>query len=200
MCRLFETIKIIEGEPQNISLHDERLNRSRRILYGMNDLLRLAEYIRVPDQNNKGMARCRVIYGRSFSSMEFSSYSPAKIQTLKLVESDSLIYDHKYLDRNCLNALIDKTAADDILIVRNGCITDASYANVVFTDGRRRVTPDTPILCGTMRELLLRNGVIKEERITADDLHRFTHFRLINAMLGFDAPWLPVKNLLFNVV
>jgi 4-amino-4-deoxychorismate lyase len=200
MCRLFETIKIIEGEPQNISLHDERLNRSRRILYGMNDLLRLAEYIRVPDQNNKGMARCRVIYGRSFSSMEFSSYSPAKILTLKLVESDSLIYDHKYLDRNCLNSLIDKTAADDILIVRNGCITDASYANIVFTDGHRWLTPDTPLLGGTMRELLLRNGVIKEERIMADDLHRFTHFRLINAMLGFDAPWLPVKNLLSNVV
>jgi len=200
MCQLFETIKIIGGEAQNIFLHDERLNRSRRLLYGMNDLLRLSEYIMVPDQYKEGVARCRVTYGRSFSSIEFSSYSPAKIQTLKLVESDTLIYDHKYLDRSHLNALIDKSAADDILIVRNGCVTDASYANVVFTDGRRRVTPDTPLLCGTMRELLLRNGVIKEERITLEDLPKFTHFRLINAMLGFDAPWLPLKNLIYNAV
>jgi 4-amino-4-deoxychorismate lyase len=200
MCRLFETIKIVEGEPQNISLHDERLNRSRRILYGLDDLLRLSEYIRVPDQYNKGMARCRVVYGEAFSSIEFSSYSPAGIQTLRLVESDKLIYDHKYLDRSCLAALIDKAAADDILIVRNGCITDASYANIVFTDGRRHVTPDTPLLPGTMRDLLLRNEVIREERITVDDLPKFTHFRLINAMLGFDAPWLPLKNLIYNVV
>lgn len=200
MCQLFETIRIIGGETKNIYLHDERLNRSRRILYGMSDLLRLSEYIRVPDQYNKGMARCRVVYGEAFSSIEFSTYSPAKIQTLKLVESDTLIYDHKYLDRSCLTALIDKTAADDILIVRNGCITDASYANIVFTDGRRRVTPDKPLLRGTMRELLLRNEVIMEEKITVDDLPKFTHFRLINAMLGFDAPWLPMKNLIYNVV
>jgi len=195
MYQLFETIKIAGGEPQNLHLHDERMNRSRHILFGMYDLLKLADYISVPDHSKNGIVRCRVTYGTIFNSIEFLPYNPARIFTLKLVKAETLVYDHKYLDRSRLTALIDKSAADDILIIYNGCITDASYANIVFTDGRHWITPDTPLLCGTMRELLLRTRVIKEERILADDIPRFTHFRLINAMLGFDAPLLPVCNI-----
>lgn len=46
MCRLFETIKITDGTPGNLYLHDQRLNRSRRKLYGLTDDLRLSDYIR----------------------------------------------------------------------------------------------------------------------------------------------------------
>ncbi len=49
MCQLFETIKIIGGEPQNLSLHEERMNRSRNELFGSKDLLKLSDYITVPD-------------------------------------------------------------------------------------------------------------------------------------------------------
>jgi 4-amino-4-deoxychorismate lyase len=196
MCQLFETIKIIGGKTQNLYLHDERMNRSRHILFGTYDKLKLSDYISVPDNAKNGIVRCRVTYCKSIISTEFSLYSPAKTMMLKLVDAGALVYDHKYCDRGPLMALIDKNTADDILIFRNGCITDASYANIVFTDGRRWVTPDTPLLCGTMRELLLRKGVIKEERILANDIPRFTHFRLINAMLGADGPLLPVCNII----
>lgn len=196
MCQLFETIRIIEGEPQNLYLHDERINRSRHILFGLSDHLKLEDYLLVPDHAKNGTVRCRVTYKATFTSMEFLPYSPARILTLKLVEAASLVYDHKYMDRSLLTALVDKNAADDILIKRNGCIADASYANIVFTDGLRWITPDTPLLHGTMRELLLRKGVIKEARMLVGDIPRFTHFRLINAMLGFDAPLLPVKNII----
>jgi hypothetical protein len=47
-----------------------------------------------------------------------------------------------------------------------------------------------------MRERLLRDGIIEAERITVDTLGRFTHFRLINAMLGFDSPLLPIENII----
>lgn len=193
MCRLFETIKIIDGEPRNLSLHDERMNRARRELFGRNDLLKLSDYISVPDSDKKGITRCRVIYAISIHSVEFSPYSPANIKTLKIVDAGSMVYNHKYLDRGQLTALIDKRAADDILLIRNGCVTDVSYANIVFTDGERWVTPGTPLLHGTMREFLLRKGVIQTDRITMNDLSLYTHFRLINAMLGFDAPLLPVS-------
>jgi len=196
MCQLFETIRIIEGEPQNLYLHDERMNRSRHILFGLSDHLKLSDYLLVPDHAKNGTVRCRVTYEATFTSIEFLPYTPAKISSLKLIEAAALVYGHKYLDRQPLTALIDKTIADDILVVQNACITDASYANIVFTDGRLWITPDKPLLCGTMRELLLRKGVIKQEPIRVDDIPRFTHFRLINAMLGFDAPLLPVKNII----
>jgi len=195
MCQLFETIRIIGREPQNLALHEERMNRSRRQLFGNNDLLKLSDYITVPDADKDSITRCRVIYDKSVSSIEFSPYIPANIKTLKTVNAGTLTYDHKYLDRSRLTALIDKRTADDILIIKDGCVTDVSYANIVFTDGERWITPDTPLLHGTMRELLLRKGVIKMNKITINDIPLFTHFKLINAMLGFDAPLLPVTNI-----
>ena len=196
MCRLFETIRITDGNPVNLDLHEKRLNRSRRKLFGLYDDLRLSGFIRVPEDCSKGVFRCRVIYGQEVVSTEFTPYVPAAVRTLRLVHADTLAYDHKYLDRSGLTGLINRDLADDILIVKEGKITDTSYSNVVFSNGKQWVTPDTPLLGGTMREKLLADGIIKAERITAATLSRFTHFRLINAMLGFDAPLLPITNII----
>lgn len=196
MCLLFETIKIVDGEPVNLALHEKRMNSSRRKLFGKDDILQLSEVIQVPDEFKTGLIRCRVIYETTFKSIEFSPYFPAQIKTLKLVNADSLSYDLKYLDRSCLSALINKSIADDILIIKEGCITDSSFANIVFTDGKFWYTPDTPLLCGTMREKLISEGIIETQRITVDDLSQFTHFRLINAMLGFGSALLPISNII----
>jgi len=193
---LFETIKIVNGKPENLAFHDKRMNFSRQKLFGNNDILRLSEFIQVPEEFKTGLARCRVIYESSIKSTEYSSYVPAVIKTLKLVYADTLIYDFKYLDRSCLTRLIDTSTADDILIIKNGCITDSSFANIVFTDGKRWVTPDTPLLCGTMREKLLVKGIINTEKVTIDNLSQFTHFRLINAMLGFSSHILSTNNII----
>jgi 4-amino-4-deoxychorismate lyase len=196
MCLLLETIKILEGVPRNISFHNERMNRSRLKLFGNIDPLKLSDYITVPENAREGIVRCRVIYGSLIKSIEYSPYIFPDIRTLGIVDAGTLIYDLKYLNRSLLTSLVNKSIADDILIVRDGCITDASFANIVFTDGKRWVTPDTCLLQGTMREMLLRKGIIKSEKITTDNLSDFTHFRLINAMLCFDAPLLPVSNII----
>ena len=195
MSLLFETIRICNGEPFNLVLHEQRLNLSRRKLFGSTGGISLARHIRIPDGCRSGAYRCRVIYEESIISTEFMPYLPASVRTIKIVTADDIDYSLKYLDRTCLTGLIDRNAADDVLIVKNGRVTDTSYSNIVFTDGRQWLTPDTPLLRGTMREKLLLEGTIKEERITADDLNRFTHFRLINAMLEFNAPLLPIKNI-----
>jgi len=193
MSRLFETIRIFEGKPINLNLHNERMNRSRQILFGKNDELKLEKHINVPDNAKEGIFRCRIIYAESVISVEYTPYSTAIIKTLKTVEAGSLVYDHKYLDRSSLISLIDKTIADDILIIRNGCITDTSYTNIIFSDGRQWFTPDPPLLPGTMRELLIRKGLIKACRITINDIRSFSHFRLINSMLGNEGPLIPVS-------
>ena len=195
MNLLFETIRICDGTPENLRLHEKRPNFSRQRLYGSTCEISLADHISIPDDCLTGVNRCRVIYEESIISVEFIPYQPAAVRTLKVVHADDIDYSLKYLDRTCLTSLVDLKTADDVLIVKNGCLTDTSYSNIVFTDGRKWVTTDTPLLQGTMREKLLREGAIKKERITPVDLGRFTHFRLINAMLGFDAPLLPVKNI-----
>lgn len=196
MCRLFETIRILDGEPQNLVLHEKRLNASRRKLFRITGAISLTEHVSVPDDCLTGVYRCRVIYDESVVSVEFIPYQPATVRMLKVVHADEIDYSLKYLDRTCLTGLIDREVADDVLIIKNGFVTDTSYSNIVFTDGRDWITPDTPLLKGTMREKLLLDGTIIEERITVDDLGRFTHFRLINAMLGFDAPILTMANII----
>jgi 4-amino-4-deoxychorismate lyase len=192
---LFETIRIERGIPLNLSFHEERMNRSRFELFGKSDFIRLADHLSIPQYSSK-IIRCKVIYEQSVLSVAYSPYEPAKIRTLKLVDAGTLDYEYKYLDRNQLTSLIDKRVADDILIVRNGCITDASFANIAFTDGKQWFTPDTPMLKGTMRENLLKTGIIQTERITAGDLRQFKSFRLINAMLGFEGHLVPVSNII----
>lgn len=196
MCLLFETVKIFDGKPENLVLHDKRMNLSRQKLFGSDKELHLSGFIKVPGEYKGGTVRCRVTYGNSMISTEFSHYIRANIKTLKLVHAGALKYDLKYLDRSALTSLINKDLADDILIVKDGFITDTSFTNIAFKDGGSWKTPDTPLLSGTMREKLLNEGIIIAERITVDDLNRFSHFRLFNSMLGFDSPVLPVSNIL----
>jgi len=79
-----------------------------------------------------------------------------------------------------------KGSTDEILIVQNTLITDTSIANIAFFDGERWLTPKEPLLIGTTRARLLDEQKIFEQDINVADLHKFTAFALMNAMIGFD--------------
>jgi 4-amino-4-deoxychorismate lyase len=79
-----------------------------------------------------------------------------------------------------------KGLADDVLIVKNGWITDTSFANILFFDGKRWLTPEKPLLKGTQRENLLRQGLIFQANISPASLPDFSKARLINAMIRFE--------------
>lgn len=74
-----------------------------------------------------------------------------EIRSLRLVAADDeLDYHLKYADRSALARLLQRRDdCDEILIVRDGAITDTSYSNVAFsTDGNtlRRI-----LSCSTAR-------------------------------------------------
>ena len=119
--------------------------------------------------------KCRIVYGRSLSEISFAPYVPREIRSLRLVAADDeLDYHLKYADRSALARLLQRRDdCDEILIVRDGAITDTSYSNVAFFDGRKYVTPDTFLLNGTRRQYLLGTGVLTECRITPSDLGGF---------------------------
>ena len=105
---------------------------------------------------------------------------------LAVVRTDAIEYRHKYADRSCIEHLMTGIPADDILIVREGLVTDTSYANIAFFDGAHWLTPSSPLLPGTARARLLDEGRIHPEEIRIADLGRFSMVVLMNAMLGFD--------------
>jgi 4-amino-4-deoxychorismate lyase len=85
---------------------------------------------------------------------------------------------------------------DDILIVKNGYITDASFASVVFHDGAKWITPSTPLLAGTTTARLLECHAIIAGEIRKGDLRHFKKAALINAMIDLeDASLLGIENI-----
>jgi 4-amino-4-deoxychorismate lyase len=96
-------------------------------------------------------------------------------------------YRFKYTNRERLNLLFEQRGnCDDILIVKNGFITDSFIANVVFFDGRKWWTPDTPLLPGTQRARLIHEKKISVCPVTPDDLPKYEKAGLINAMQDLD--------------
>ena len=187
MCPLLETIKVKNGRLQNLELHQERVNRSRFELMGLKGPLQLESIIQVGDDVKQGIFKCRVVYGKTFGKIEFIPYHPKQVKTLKVVFDDEIEYNYKFSDRTHLEKLLlQKGECDDILIVKHGLVTDNSYANIIFFDGICWYTPNQPLLRGTKRESLITSGKIKSTEIKINDLHKFSKFALINAMLDFD--------------
>ena len=180
---MFESIKIVDGVPQHLDLHTARINRSRRILFGSEDIIDceniLAGY-RIP---RAGIYKCRFMYGRTPGDVEFIPYRQRHISSLVLVRDDAIRYDHKYTDRSSLERYSTGNENEEACIVQNGLITDTTYTNLVFTDGREWITPSTPLLRGIQREYLLSIGAIREAPLKPEDLGRFSEAILINAMM-----------------
>lgn len=187
MYRLIESIKVQNKQLLNIEWHDRRFNETRRKLYGKFSTVELQKLIFLPELADNNVYKCRVLYGPDIDEVDVQLYIPRNLKTLKLVEDNEIDYRFKYEDRSAFeNLMTQKGEADDILIVKKGCITDTSYSNIIFYDGSKWITPDTYLLNGTQRQRLLYEGKIVEERITPEDLHKFEMMKPINAMLNIE--------------
>ena len=187
MSQLFESIKCADGKLLNLEFHQERFNRSRKEYFESNKILLLEEIISIPEECKSGIYRCRISYTEKIEKVEFLPYQFRKVESLKLVYDDSADYRFKYSDRQYLTKLFGKREnCDDILIVKNGYITDSYTANPIFFDGEIWCTSDTILLPGTQRAKLLQEGKIFIQRITPDDLSKFSKVGLINAFQSID--------------
>ena len=187
--KLLETIRFENGKFENLEFHQRRMNHSRKALFGCKISFSLPEVLRQHIKNtpNKGLFKCRLIYSTQIEKVELVPYFIPGTHSLKIVSDDHISYAHKFFDRKAIDKLYkQKSACDDILIVKNGLITDTSYANILFYNGTHWVTPEQPLLQGTQRALLLEKEIIKTASIRVEDLVNFENARLINAMIRFE--------------
>lgn len=184
---LLETIKVQNRKLQNIHWHNQRLNRTRQLLFNSTSNWDLNQIIEVPIGLTNDVYKCRLVYGLGIEKIEFETYTPKSIQTLKVIHNNEIDYAFKYANRNALHTLYtQKGNSDDILIVKNGLVTDTSYCNIAFFDGQRWLTPKQPLLQGTHRAFLLSQNIIHPAEITIADLKRFQYFKLFNAMMNWN--------------
>lgn len=200
MSLLFETIKVKNGELQNIEFHNRRLKNSTRNLFGVKTNIQLEEIIKVPSDFSSGIYKCNVIYDTSIKEIKFAPYKMKNILRLKLVECNQIDYRYKYLDRSHLRKLFTQVQCsenEEILIIKNGFVTDTSYSNVALFNGDDWITPSTPLLAGTKRARLLKEKIIFERVITIEHLKEFRKAKLINAMIELDdAPSIPIETII----
>jgi 4-amino-4-deoxychorismate lyase len=106
------------------------------------------------------------------------------LKKFQVVINEEIEYPFKFSDRSALESLlVEKSIADEIILVQHGLITDTSFSNLIFYDGRNWITPSTPLLNGTCRERLIRERKIVERKISLKELDSFLGFKIINAMI-----------------
>ena len=196
----FETICVQHRQFSNLlPYHEARLNRTRRDLFGIAEPLNLQDRLQIPDFVGQEKHKCRVTYGLDIVNVEWEKYLPRPIKSLRLVQDDTIQYTYKYKNRDHLNSLhAQRGNCDDVLILKNGLITDTSYANVALFDGSDWYTPEAPLLPGTQRAFLLGTKRILPRIIRADELTNYSCIRLFNAMLSWDeAPVLAIGQVKF---
>jgi 4-amino-4-deoxychorismate lyase len=190
MLKFIESIKVLNGDTPDINEHLQRVIRTIQYFYSKSnekfDFISCVYTVleRERDKISDGLFKLRVVYSDRFISGTLIPYTPKTIKRLKLVESDDIEYPFKFENRTAIDSLLSyKDKCDDILIVKNGVITDTSYSNIVFERMGNLYTPDSYLLAGTKRAKLIREGLIREEKIRPCDIDKYDKAYLINSML-----------------
>jgi len=195
MCQFIETIRIENGKALNLGFHNYRFNKTRRDIFECNLPVNLADHIQPGEYTER--TKCRIEYQDEVEKVEYQPYTIRPVKSLRMVTSDGLDYTYKSSNRQKLDELFkQKGEADDILIIRDGFLTDTSIANIAFWNGEQWETPEKPLLEGTMRASLLGKGLIVPAAIRPHDLSRYSRVRLFNAMIGFGEIELSVQHIL----
>lgn len=194
---MFETIRIENGVPLHLEWHEERMRRAAEELWGVAIVPGLESLIRVPAELSTGTVRCNVFYERSILDVRYQPYEKKVVRSLRAVVCDDIDYSTKSTDRSRLEALLAlRNGCDEIIIIKNGRVTDTSMSNLIFYDGTCWITPSDALLKGTCRARLLAEGRIAERPLAAADIGNYTGCKLINALRDPDGePMIPVSRI-----
>ncbi|MFA6729283.1 MAG: aminotransferase class IV, partial [Prevotella sp.] len=138
----------------NLEAHNQRMNETIRTFFPQASKVDLKKHIVL--QKHIARTKCHIEYNNTILSISYQPYYPRQVHSLQLTECDTINYSYKYKDRSLLQLLYNqRRSGDDILIVKNGFITDTSIANIAVYDGIQWYTPAHPLLRGTQRAILL---------------------------------------------
>jgi 4-amino-4-deoxychorismate lyase len=199
MFPFFESIRYRNGVPENLIQHQQRVNNTFN-QFGANINIDLSEHIHSFDKKpalDNHLYKCRFQYDLTGKvNIEFEAYTIRKINSISFFDIGTLQYPFKFSDRGWIKEAILSAGTDEIIMTQNEFIKDASYANVVFFDGKNWITPLAPLLKGTRRASLLNDKIIMEAPLQIKDIKHFESFKLINAMMLWEeSPLFGIENL-----
>jgi len=186
MSLFIEAIKLKDGEFYRLKYHQHRMEMAFKLFYPEIPVIDLEAYLQNITIPEKGIYKCRIVYDFEIRQVEFIPYQFRSVQTLNLIEINIESTVYKPEDRTAINhTFAQRGECDDVLLVRNGLLTDTSYSNIALFNGQEWITPRIPLLYGTQRAYLIENKMIIEEDIPVETLQNYQKIRLFNAMIEF---------------
>lgn len=196
MNNLVESIAVKNGEILNQEWHEKRYMASYAEYFGKKPKKLLLEDLDLVIPDN-AYYKLRIEYSENEKIVALQPYVIKPIESLKIIEHNSIDYHLKSVNRTLLNQLYAQRGnSDDILIVKNGLVTDTSAGNILFYDDKQWFTPNAPLLKGTQRARLLAIGKIKERTIRVCDIQNYEGFQVINAMRPMIEQYNPIHTII----
>jgi len=180
---LIESISLKEGKFLNLAGHEKRYTASYQACFGILPEITLGRYLSECTIPADGWYKCRLLFNQTELTVDFVPYVQPKIQSATIIDAGNITYDHKYASRPELDALFNqKGQTDEIIMIKNGLVTDAYYYNLIFEKNNTWYTPAKPLLRGTMRQLFLDSRKLIPADIEQRDIINFDAIHFINAM------------------
>jgi branched-subunit amino acid aminotransferase/4-amino-4-deoxychorismate lyase len=197
--RLIETMLWNRG----VELLDEHYRRFARslILSGVSpgdvpDLEAFAEAVEQAaaagmareDEDSGGLLKLRMVYDPVLPPDQIlpgritaEPFVPRRIWRVGIIELPAAEYGMKREDRRLFAQLHRRHPGfDEIIITRRGLLTDGTWTNLYYRAGSGPIlTPDPPLLAGTRRERLIREGKITPAAL------RWDQVRVRKGAIGF---------------
>jgi len=198
MSQFLETIQLCDGVFKLVDRHQDRMNKALKFNYSTETKIDLFNELLQTNYPTQGLYKCRIIYSNIIELVEFVPYTSPKICSLKVVEIDLPQWQYKCVDRTDLqNTAALKGSCDDVLMVKNGLLTDTSFCNIAVYDDQNWFTPRLPILYGVQREQLIAENKIIEKDILLADINDYSTMCLFNAMNEFGSICVNVSDIVF---
>lgn len=186
MSRFIESIKLVDGRFFRLAFHQDRVNVVFEQFFPYDNPINLISLLEKENYPKQGIFKCRIVFDNKVQLIEIVPYILREVKMLKLVETHIEPTHYKSVGREKINAAFAlKGDCDDIIMVNNGFLSDASYSNIALWDGTNWYTPTIPLIYGTQRRALLETGKIGERAIRKEDLPAYKRIRLFNAMIEF---------------
>lgn len=193
-AEFFETLRLLNGELCQVEFHLERVQKTQEAFFTGAGFEVNALYNAIKDYP-EGLFKVRVDYDSAITGIRVDMYEIQPHRKLGIVDAGDFSYPFKFADRDFFRETLNGCPdCDDVLFLKDGCVTDTTYCNIALFDGREWVTPATFLLPGTKRAALLHSGALRETLVTVHDLPGYQAIAFINAMRDFEKRYTFVRD------
>jgi len=175
----FETIQIKDFKPLHVSFHNERFWLTCKEYLQVDCKIDLSSLINPPTAN----CRCKIAYDGVDFGVEYAPIPQnRKFERFCIVQAPR-DYPYKFTNREWLDAL--REGYDDAILVRDGLLLDSTIANIALKIDGKWFTPQVPLLPGTTRARLIKEGKLTPVPLHVKDLAKAQKVAIMNVLIGF---------------